>query len=542
MKDGSYIARASDTSGSDCTANGGVYQEISPTLADQAACEANSMYKWKEGAQLVAAPMASGTSCSTGPSHADDSDGCLDPAPYLADALAGKTASAASGPNAPMITVGGQQYTAAQYYNSIPDPRSGMSDNIPGLQKRYFRAIVTNAANVVSRASLSFNKSTVGASETAKTKCFGFVYEPMNKGKIEFIGNDKSDVYLVNPKNYAAETDFEKISVQGGDFTVLAGDSAGPIDIATTGKVRLFGLINSGAVTASGSQDIVIANTTSSGTLVITDVSATLLDITNEAAGRLTVNGPTEGTAQGGKYKAYDIVNRGTVTVNAGQLELHTVCPTDGTIELGAEVQGTISYEAGCMGTIQAVGGGAVDTSKVMLTEMKTEGKVITGEIDVTVDDPDAFIADAAAKQAVTEGIAEVIGVPASYVVVTLEKGRRLKEAGGAVSTPRRLAGTVKIKYTVTIPASESASVKSAATANAQAATASLYQEKMQTKLTAAGSSVTITVDAVSEPTTAQAPAPAPPGTASSAPMAMTRVGVAGSSILFAGMALGSWM
>lgn len=246
------------------------------------------------------------------------------------------------------------------------------------------------------------------------------------------------------------------------------------------------------------------------------------------------MNGPESGTAQGGKYKAYDIVNRGTVVINAGDIEIHTVCPTDGIIAVADGVTGKITYETGCKGRIEGAEGGAVP-SGVTIEEKTKTAQVISGEIDITVPDADAFIADANAKTAIQKGIAEVLGVSQEYVEVTLGKARRL-HGESADETLRRLAGTaVKVKYTVTIPATESASLKSTAMANAQAATADIYERKFNEKLQAEGYSVTVTVTTVSEPTTtatAQA-------TTSSAPSTIMHLGAAGSSILLARIALG---
>jgi len=75
---------------------------------------------------------------------------------------------------------------------------------------------------------------------------------------------------------------------------------------------------------------------------------------------------------------------------------------------------------------------------------------VIKGSFEVTVPNAKAFEEDIKAQKAVREGIAEVAGVPPSYIKLIVKLVRRLK-ARGPVS--RRLAQDVSIDYTISVPA-----------------------------------------------------------------------------------------
>jgi len=75
---------------------------------------------------------------------------------------------------------------------------------------------------------------------------------------------------------------------------------------------------------------------------------------------------------------------------------------------------------------------------------------VLKGSFDMTVPNATAFKEDIKAQTAVKEGIAEVAGVPPSYIKLIVKMVRRLK-AHGPVS--RRLAQDVSIDYTISVPA-----------------------------------------------------------------------------------------
>jgi hypothetical protein len=502
------------------------------STAGSNACKWTKVKKFKEGNSLPAAPMQR-TSCTTGGLNEMNypANMCYNAAPYIDDAKDGKTVAEAVALNKTVTWKGSMvEYTGEEIY------KWGMG------VRPLVRPVITNNESAVDPATILINTTLVGSNGDFEdvAKCFIEVYEPKNTAKIEFHGSAKSDVYIVKPTNYAGA----EIKVTGGSFTVLGGTNAGPININTNGQIRLYGLTNSGSVVATGSQDVVIGNTTNeaSGQIDVSDITATLVDITN----RGTVNVKTGGS--GVKANAYGIINEatGTIVLNTGTIEIHTVCPSAGKIQVATGVTGKIKYETGCQGTIEGSTTGAAVPGTVTVEEVGKKAVTITGKLDLTVPDADAFIADTVAMDAVKEGIAETLGVIASYVTVTAEKVRRLDD--GLIDldgvSDRRLAGTgVKISYTVDIPATASATVKSNAQANAKTATAAQYQTATAAKVTAAkGASYTVTVTAVAQVTTddgSSSTTAAPEGSANSAYGAAINLGVACWSLLAMQLVLG---
>jgi len=121
---------------------------------------------------------------------------------------------------------------------------------------------------------------------------------------------------------------------------------------------------------------------------------------------------------------------------------------------------------------------------------------VITGEVGLTVADADLFLADKDAKAAVQAGIADTVGVANEQVaVVFTKKERRLSEE-------RHLAGTsIKVAYTITLPASAGSAVHAAARAKANAATTETLNTAISAKVTAAkGDAYKVTVASMSKP------------------------------------------
>jgi hypothetical protein len=120
------------------------------------------------------------------------------------------------------------------------------------------------------------------------------------------------------------------------------------------------------------------------------------------------------------------------------------------------------------------------------------------GSMKLIVSDPDAFVADAAAKSAVTEGIAETAGVPKAWVEVTLSvvEGSRLQET----ATSKQ----VKVDYTITVPADNTdvglsaTSLTSKMTFSKDSAMATSLVEKIVAK---SGGSITIEMGEVTAPT-----------------------------------------
>jgi len=107
----------------------------------------------------------------------------------------------------------------------------------------------------------------------------------------------------------------------------------------------------------------------------------------------------------------------------------------------------------------------------------------------MTVPDAAAFKADTAARKAVAEGIAGVVGVPSSYItlIVTVGGSRRLASNSSA--------GKVKVAYTILVPAGSTVST-AAVKQNMESATLSAFTTAVQTKITAVkGASYKVTVN-----------------------------------------------
>jgi len=109
---------------------------------------------------------------------------------------------------------------------------------------------------------------------------------------------------------------------------------------------------------------------------------------------------------------------------------------------------------------------------------------VLSGEVTVTVPDAAAFMTDTVAQDAVREGLAEMVSVPVSYVELTIT------ETGGRRLELRRLAGDVKVEYTITIPlqavAGSPAVDATAVKAALETKTVSDYSKVIEAKVTAA--------------------------------------------------------
>jgi len=464
--------------------------------------------KFEEGDKIKAAPMTSMQECSTGPDHdlsglveessrrrrvpasaAELAELCMNDTLYVQDALADKTALQAADAN-------------PVYYRT----------KLAKTWMSFSRAIVTNnATNVGDRARININP----------TACFFGLLEPKNKGAVNVNAGANTNILIYKPTNYA---DADRIAVTGGKARVLGGSNAGAIVINTDKKIELYDLSNTGPVTASGSQDVFIGKVINGagGSVQVTDVSATLIDVVNEVGATVTVKGPAQGVAaQGGKYNAYYIVNKGTITIEAGVINIHTVCPTSGTLTSSAGVTGNVTYEAGCMGTHN------LPSSGVTVSSSTKQQTVIQGTLGLTVPDADTFLADTVAKNAVVAGIAETAGCPSSWVAIQVVKVRRLNDEG-----LRRLAGTaVTVTYTITVPQTESSAKASLTSTKMQSATTALLTTKIQTKVTTAkGAGFTVSVSSKAAPSVSQVPATttttAPASTTVRATTTMSKSGV----------------
>jgi hypothetical protein len=261
-------------------------------------------------------------------------------------------------------------------------------------------------------------------------------------------GNGQTYVIISRPTNYA---DADSIIVRNASVVVLGGTSGGPIDLADAPKVEVYQVQNTGSIIATRAQNVFIGFVTNAvgGSIQVSDVTATLNYVTNE--GTVTVKGP------GGNYAAYDIINKGKILIEAGQIDIRTVCPSNGTITVSEGVAGTIHYEEGCKGTITV-------PSTVILEASTKTARVMQGSFGMTVPDADAFVQDEAAKDAVAEGFAEAVQVQKAWVQLTATKATGGNIQSSATGKERLLAGTaVTIDYTLTIPDNESTAVANTA-------------------------------------------------------------------------------
>jgi hypothetical protein len=387
--------------------------------------------KFDEGIKTPATPMK-GTQCSTGPDHHIYAEHCYDPLQYFADAA---------------------EFTFQEAYNNY----SSFYRDTYNRFSRVARAVVTNSENAVDKAAFGVTNG-----------CFVAIVEPKNKGRITVNGraDGQTSILIFRPTNYE---DADSITVRNASVAVLGGTSGGPIDLADALKVEVSGVNNSGDIIITRSQDIFISNVMNfaGAEIKAIDVTATLNHVKNE--GTVLVK-------QGGTYRAYNIINDGVVQIEAGSISIQTICPSSGLLNISSAVSGSFSYEMGCMGTIFLDGmnvtqtlldGGSVGGS-VQFQQVVKEAQVITGSLDITVPDADAFIADSVALNAVREGIADNIGIDPSWFEVTAEKSRRLSDD----SVVRRLAGTtVRITYTINIPFSTSTAVATATQAQLESVT-----------------------------------------------------------------------
>jgi len=105
--------------------------------------------------------------------------------------------------------------------------------------------------------------------------------------------------------------------------------------------------------------------------------------------------------------------------------------------------------------------------------------------MELSVPDPAAFVANPASKTAVEEGIAEAAGVQISKVVATLSVARRLRQSD------RRLQGAVNVDATIE---ADSADAVDALQASVAAVTAETMAVDLNSALYAAGIEATVEV------------------------------------------------
>jgi hypothetical protein len=183
----------------------------------------------------------------------------------------------------------------------------------------------------------------------------------------------------------------------------------------------------------------------------------------------------------------------------------------------GAQADGSTSSAASggsggsTSSTASGGSGGGQDSTTPQMPQATTTSysmnAVISGSMQMTMaeDKIDAAIADPVFKDKIEESIAEKANVDKQHVDATLSKGsRRLTQ-----SIQRRLAATLNVAYTMTLPASSfSAAQQQAAHSSLTAVTSSSLQQTLNTKL--ASTNYTVTVTSVTQPTIQTQPAPSP--------------------------------
>lgn len=152
----------------------------------------------------------------------------------------------------------------------------------------------------------------------------------------------------------------------------------------------------------------------------------------------------------------------------------------------------------------------STSTTTITTTTGEPVGKgvktIIVGTLVLTVPDAVAFISDVAARDAVSNGIADAVKVSHDYVTLTVTpwtgKNRRM----------RRLAEAVTVEYTITIPAGASSISKLDIPKRVLAITAGELTAAIQkTLITAKGHNYIVTVDSKTVPkvtTSVVAPVP----------------------------------
>jgi len=120
-------------------------------------------------------------------------------------------------------------------------------------------AVLTNAANVTSRSTVTFLPSTE----------LGLSFAANNNGKLIVNGSWKTHFFAVDPTNYGTGAALgDGLSILGGDVTVLGANSSGALNSTTNGTTRMLNIESSGNVNSKGTSDMFMANVQSSGNVV----------------------------------------------------------------------------------------------------------------------------------------------------------------------------------------------------------------------------------------------------------------------------------
>jgi len=304
---GQCVGLSSSSAELDCVHNSGNWSRLPGSGRRRDACQPGhwvEVAQYNRGDTMPAAPLSNGSGCSTGPRHTEPShiiSPMISAAKFLADAEAGLTVEEAI------------QGNATYYHSDL-------------LRSVLGNAGIINHRDAVERAEMIFSDQTG----------LVLIKDPINQGKITVNGTSNTFAIILRPTNYA---EADAITFLGGNVAVIGGSSAGAIVSSSTGKIEIMDLVNSGPVNVSGSRDIFIARVANKATIAVSNVDATLYNVTNE--GRVTVSG-------GGTYRAYNIINSGSIVVEAGDIELSLVCPSPGTVTMKEGVTGKVSFDPAC--------------------------------------------------------------------------------------------------------------------------------------------------------------------------------------------------
>jgi len=128
---------------------------------------------------------------------------------------------------------------------------------------------------------------------------------------------------------------------------------------------------------------------------------------------------------------------------------------------------------------------------------------VLQGALTLAVSDADALLTDTAAKDAIRDGIAKLLSVTTSQVVLSIKKVRRL-------AAERNLAGTsVSVTYIVTVPASSGAALQTTVKTRLTNAATSALTTEIQAEVTKAkGANYTVSVTSKGPVSSSYATAP----------------------------------
>jgi len=255
------------------------------------------------------------------------------------------------------------------------------------------------------------------------------------------------------------------------------GSQKGSVTCASPAEICLVPAIHTqGAptttITAAAATTTVAATTTSA---VATTAQASTTEAPTTTAAATTI-GATTSTAAATTTGAPTSIAAATTTADST-----TVAAT--TTHSGISSTGGATTSAGGADTSSAATTTTTPTqtqidttTSIATTTVPSAGGTITSQFTMSVSDVDAFLADAAAINAVKTGVASWLGVFEDWVaiVTSAAAARRLASEASIMQEARRLAGSVKVVYTVTVPAGSTTSVNAVASVAHSATTAQI--------------------------------------------------------------------